>query len=334
VRFLGAERELTGGVARFPLTADALLLGDNELSIGVVPPTGDASITKVALHVAYRARVEVGGLAKDPPELAVVIEALPGSKVTLDGKPLALDARGRGTRTYPVAAQAGSKLAFSARYRIEPKDQPATEGQLALNLPVTSMRLERPGQSEVTDEQSVEVAGTVEAGAEISVNGQVLKTTAEGRFLHRARLPKPDEYTLHVVARKAGKAPRAVDLKVTRVADMAAAAASFDFDPELTYARIAQNPRIYTGQKVALEGRVYNVDVHEGTSHLQLLVRDCAGGQRCPLWVDVPHATDVKVHTWVRVLGSIAGEQQFRSEQGQVHTVPSMQAQYVLKLPR
>jgi len=33
-------------------------------------------------------------------------------------------------------------------------------------------------------------------------------------------------------------------------------------------------------------------------------------------------------------LGTVVGEQQFRSERGQVHTVPSMRAQYVLKLAR
>ena len=65
-----------------------------------------------------------------------------------------------------------------------------------------------------------------------------------------------------------------------------------------------------------------------------MLVRDCPGTQRCPLWVDIPQDTDVTADTWVRVLGTVAGEQQFRSERGQVHTVPSVRAQYVLKLAR
>ena len=47
-----------------------------------------------------------------------------------------------------------------------------------------------------------------------------------------------------------------------------------------------------------------------------------------------PQATDATVDTWVRVLGTVSGEQQFRSKQGQVQTVPGVQARYVLKLAR
>lgn len=333
VRFLGVEQVLKGGVARFPLAADALLLGDNELSIGLVEQGGDVDTSKVRLHVAYRARVDTSGLSQEPPHLDIVIDALPGSKVTVDGTPLTLDPRGRGVRSYPVAPQGGTKLAFSARYRIEPKDASATEGALSLHLPVTSLHIDRPGPSVTTDQATLEVAGEVEPAAEVAIDGQPVKVN-EGRFLHRARLPKPGDYTIHVLARSKGKAPRSIDLRVTRVADMTLAAASFQADPALTYAKIAQNPTIYRGQNVAFDGRVYNVEVTGGASHLQMLVRDCPGAQRCPLWVEVPQATEVTADTWVRVLGTIAGEQQFRSERGQVHTVPSVRAQYVLKLAR
>jgi len=332
VRFLGAEQELQGGVAKFALAADSLALGDNELTIGVLRG-GEVESTSVHLNVAYRARVELAGLSRDPPALDVIIEALPGSKALLDGAPLTLDARGHGVKSYPIAPQSGSKLAFSARYRIEPKEGTAAEGTLALNLPVTSLQIDRPGPTVTTDQAALEVAGAVEAGAEVLVDGQAVRVN-EGRFLHRLRLQKPGEYQVRVLARGQGKAPRAFDLKITRVADLALAAASFKPDPALTYARIAQNPVIYRGQNVAFDGRVYNVEVKGGASHLQMLVRDCPGTQRCPLWVELPQATDATTDSWVRVLGTVAGEQQFRSERGQVHTVPSVKAQYVLKLAR
>jgi hypothetical protein len=156
----------------------------------------------------------------------------------------------------------------------------------------------------------------------------------EGRFLYREALPQPGDYALNVVARAPGKAPRVVAIKVKRVKDMTMAAASFTHDPALTYARIAQNPLIYRGQTVAFDGRVYNVEVQGGRSVLQILALDCPGGARCPLWVEYPQATDAEVDTWVRVLGTVSGEQQFRSKQGQVQTVPGVQARYVLKLAR
>jgi hypothetical protein len=332
VRFLGVEQELEGGSARFPLAADALSLGENELTIGIVRGA-DVDSETVRLNVAYRARVDLAGLSREPPSLDVVIEALPGSKVSVDGEPLALDARGHGVKSYPIAPQSGSKLAFTARYRVEPREGSASDGALALSLPVTSLQIDRPGPHVTTDQSALEVAGAVEAGAEVLVEGQPVRVH-EGRFLHRLQLGKPGEYSVKVLARGQGKAPRAVELKITRVADLALAAASFKPDATLTYARIAQNPVIYRGHNVAFDGRVYNVEVKGGASHLQMLVRDCPGTQRCPLWVDLPQDTDVTVDTWVRVLGTVAGEQQFRSERGQVHTVPSVRAQYVLKLAR
>ena len=83
-------------------------------------------------------------------------------------------------------------------------------------------------------------------------------------------------------------------------------------DATLTYPRISQNPAIYRGQSIALEGRVYHVDVHEGRSVLQMMVRECAGGQRCAVWVTYPAATEATVGSWVRVIGDVAGEQAFQ----------------------
>jgi hypothetical protein len=331
VRFLGAEQELRAGKASFPLTAEALALGDNELNIGVVHG-GETRNHTVKLQVAYRARAELAGLSADPPKLAVAIDALPGSKVTLDGQPLALDARGHGQKAYPLTPDAGNKLAFSAKYRIEPKNGAAAEGALQLSLPVTSLQIDRPGLSVTTDQSVIEVAGAVESGAQVTLDGTKVKV-AEGRFLSRVKLPKVGASKLRVVASVPGKVARSTAIEVERVADLAEAAANFTADSTLTYARIAQNPLIYRGQSVAIEGRVYNVEVKGGASHLQMLVRDCPS-QRCPLWVELPQATDVTVENWVRVLGQVAGEQQFRSERNQVHTVPSVRAQYVLKLPR
>ena len=47
-----------------------------------------------------------------------------------------------------------------------------------------------------------------------------------------------------------------------------------------------------------------------------MLVRDCPRGERCPLWVTYPAATELTVDTNVRVLGTVAGEQRYRIESG------------------
>jgi hypothetical protein len=151
-----------------------------------------------------------------------------------------------------------------------------------------------------------------------------------GRFLHRYPLPRPGKYEPQIMASSEGKAPHALKISVERVPDLAKAAQSFEVDRELTYAKVAQNPSIYRGQRIAVEGRVYNVNVEAGRSALQMLVRECPAGQRCPLWVSYHAATEFTVDSWVRVLGVVQGEQQFRSESDEVKVVPKVEATFLL----
>jgi hypothetical protein len=331
VRFSGAEQPLEAGRARFVLKSDALAVGENQLAIDVVAPDGDVESARVSLQVAYRVRADLGPLASNPPAIDIVVDAKPGSRVTLDGQPLALDAAGHGVRRTVVPSQASTSYTLLTRYRIEGEGN--IDGEVRVSLPVTALQIDRPSPDSVTDQDSIEIAGGVSPQATVHV-GDLAVGVTEGRFLHRAPLPKEGDYTFDVIARAPGQAPHQVPLRVRRVHDMTMAAASFEADKTLTYARIAQNPVIYRGQKVALDGRVYNVEVQGGRSVLQLLVRDCPGAQRCSLWVEYGQATDATVDTWVRVLGTVAGEQQFRSKQGIVQAVPSVNAQYVLRLAR
>ena len=334
VRFAGEERPLVAGRATFALRADGLSIGENALAVSVVEAGGAVDTATVRLLVDYRVRADLAPLKENPPAVDVVVDARPGSTVTVDGTPVALDARGHGVKRYAVAPQPGNTFDLHAQYRVALAGVPApVQGDVRVTLPVTSAEIDRPGFDVITDQPEVEIGGAVEPTAEVVV-GKVPVPVKEGRFLHREALPQPGDYALSVVARAPGKAPRVISIKVKRVKDMTMAAASFTHDPALTYARIAQNPLIYRGQNVAFDGRVYNVEVQGGRSVLQILALDCPGGARCPLWVEYPQATDAEVDTWVRVLGTVSGEQQFRSKQGQVQTVPGVQARYVLKLAR
>lgn len=332
VRFAGLEQALAAGRVQFPLAADSLSPGDNELAVDVVSPDGHAERVEVALHVEYLLRTDLTPLMGSPPSVDVVVDARPGARVKLDGQVVALDAAGHGAKRYVVPPQAGATYDLSVSYRIEGPAPPVL-GQVSVSLPVTILQIDKPGSDVVTDQALLEIAGGVEPGATVHIDGVAVPVHGD-RFLHSAALTKPGQFTFDVIARAPGKAPRQVALRVHRVEDMALAAASFDADKTLTYARIASNPVIYRGQKVAFDGRIYNVEVQTGRSLLQVLVRGCPGAQRCPLWVEYAQPTDATVDTWVRVLGTVSGEQQFRSKQGQVQNVPSMNAQYVLRLAR
>jgi hypothetical protein len=332
IRFGGQEKPLEAGRATFLLAADSVRAGENVVMFDLLSPDGTTKSDTITLSVDYRIRVDTSPLQTAEPAIDVLVNALPGAAVTLDGKPLTLDAQGRGVRRYPIdatRANANGMVEHVVRYRVQPASGEATVDELRTKIPIASIQIDRPGLEAVTDKNSIEIAGAVSSYAQVSVDKASVPVQA-GRFLYRLSLPQVGAYQPKVIAQEKGKAPRAITLNIRRVADLKKESAHFKADPSLTYARIAQNPEIYAGQKVALEGRVFNVNVQNGQSILQVLVRECPSGTRCSVWVTYPFATDAVVDSWVRVLGAVEGQQQFRSENNRVVTVPKITATYVL----
>lgn len=332
IRFGGQERALEAGRVTFPLAKDSLRVGDNVVLVDLLEPGGDMVSERITLSVDFRIRSDTSPLSTDPPAIDVVVSALPGSKVTLDGEALTLDAAGKGVKRYPidVASQSNAGVIdHLVKYRVQPPTGEASVGELVTKIPLATLQIDRPGISVVTDKAEVELAGAVAAAAKLTVDGTVVAVNG-GRFLYRFPLPEVAQYTPRVVATEPGKAPYGVSIQIRRVADLAQEAQSFVVDPTLTYARISQNTSIYKGQKAAFEGRVYNVTVQGGRSVIQMLARDCPEGGRCSLWVTYPAATDATVNSWIRVLGTLDGEQQFRSESNEVKTVPKVEATFIL----
>jgi hypothetical protein len=329
VRFGGQEIELQDGVGSFSLAADTLSIGDNHLTVEVVD-SGGARPHEVTLVVSYRIRADVTPLSEDPPALAVLVDAIPGSDVTLGGEAIALDSEGHGSRRFPTPTEAAAPVfEHRAEYRVALPDGQMHTGTVQTRVPYATLMIDRPGHAVVTDSETVEIAGAVHQSGTVTIDGAAVETT-DGRFLSTHAIGGVGQHEVRVVARQPGRAPRAIVLSIRRVDDLAVEAASFAPEPGLTYARLAQNPTIYRSQRIALEGRIYNINVANGQSVLQMLVRDCPRGERCPLWVTYGQATDATINDWVRVLGTVAGEQQFRSESDRVITVPRVDAQFVL----
>jgi hypothetical protein len=330
LRFGGQEKPIEAGRASFPLAPDSLRVGKNAVLYDVVQSTGSVESGRAGLSVDYRVTLDTAPLRAGKPVVDVVVAALPGSKVWLDGEPVTLDAQGRALRADPLAlAAASGRAEHVVKYRVQPPAGEASVGEVRASIPVTMMQIDRPGTLVVTDRDRVEIAGAVDKDARVTIDARPVEVLS-GRFLYQYELPRVGDYAPEVTAMADGKAPRAVTLKIERVEDLRKAAEGFDPDPSLTYAKIAQNPTIYRGQHVLFEGRVYNVNVEGGKSALQVLVRACPHGERCPLWVSYPAATELTVDSWVRVLGVVQGEQQFRSETEEVKSVPKVEAVFLL----
>jgi len=332
VRFGRDERTLARGRAILPLTSTALAVGDNSLELELVDPDGSIDERTVTLHVDYRVRASLDALDRDPPAIDIVVDVPAGARVLLDGRPLALDARGHGVRHDVIRApedSAVNHVDHVVRYAIQARRLAAAAGEVRTRIQFATLIIDRPGANVVTDRTSVEIAGAVDPAGRLTIDGAAIQVHA-GRFVHAYPLPRPGLQTPTIVARAPRKAPRTQVIHIRRVEDLAAEAASFELDRSLTYARVEQNPSIYRGQSVAFEGRVYNVEVQAGRSVIQMLVRDCPRAHQCSLWVTYPAATDSTVGSWIRVLGTIAGEQQFRAESGRIVTVPRVDASFVL----
>jgi hypothetical protein len=334
IRFGGQEKPLQAGRAQFALATESLRVGDNIVQFDIVQPDGSTESTKLTLAVDHRIWLDTAPLRADKSAVDVVVATVPGTKVTLDGEELKLDAEGRGTRTYPVdpvADAKGGKIEHVVQYRVQPPSGEPVADELRTTIPVATMQIDRPGREVVTDRASIEIGGVVPKGTQVTVDGVAVEVNADQRFLYRLSLPAAQTYKPRVVASAPGKVPMGVTLDIRRVADLTHAAREFIADPDLTYAKLAPNPSIYRGQKIAIEGRVYAASAQGGASYFQILARPCPSSQRCAMWINDPSATEVHEDDWVRVLGIAEGEQQFRSQKNdEIVSVPKVEARFVL----
>lgn len=331
VRFNAREVPLETGRARIPLQANDLRIGDNELHVEVVAPDGSVERADVLLSVQYRVRADLSALEQEQPTLRIVVDAVPGSTVTLNEAAVTLDPSGHGVVDHPLdAGDEAQHFERTFHYRVVPPGGAPAEGDVAVRVPFATLQVERPGRTTVTERGRIEVAGSSHPDATVSLDGAALQLTDEGRFVTHIEVPELGEAQHALIARQPGRAPRQRSFTIRRVADLAAEARSYQVDSSLTYARVAANPDTYRGQRAAFVGRIYNVDVHDGKSDLQIVLRECPGAGRCPLWVAFDGATDASLNDWVRVVGEIGGRQQFRAPSGEVMSVPRLDAVFVV----
>jgi len=332
IRFGGQEQPLVAGKATFALASDSLRVGENVVLADVVTSDGETSSARIVLSVFYRIWVDTSNLRVDKPTVDVMVTAVPGTKVALEGQDVPLDDQGRATKTYPIDIRKpgkGGVIEHVVHYRMQPPSGEAVVDELHTRIAVAMMQIDRPGPDIVTDRENIEIAGAVGRETQVDIDGTAVPVK-DGRFVYTLALPKAGDYKPRVTAKSTGKIPSASTLNIKRVRDLAQAAREFTFDKDLSYAKVAAAPAQYKGQAIAMEGRVYATVPRAGSSVIQMLARPCPSAQRCSVWVVDPQGTEVSVDKFVRVLGIVDGEQQFRSEKNEIVTVPKIIARFVL----
>jgi hypothetical protein len=330
VRVKGVEQALQNGMALFPLSADDLAIGENELNVEIVEPSGSRETVTVQLVVSYRVRADVSRVSSEVPVLAIVIDALPGSKAVLDGRPVELDGAGRGSRDYPIDPKSDrTVLEHTSHYRLELPSGQVVEGDAKARVPYATLQIESPGSNVITDRQQIDVRGAVDGDARVFVGGREARVE-DGHFSQSYSLPGEGDFSIQVLARRDGRVSTLREIPVRKVSDLAREAAKFQPDPDIDYEALRSDAATYQGKKVVFVGSVYHTDLQGGRAVAQMLVAECPADQRCPLWVTHSGATPVTPNMRVRVLGFVAGEQQFRSTSGEVRSVPRVDALFVL----
>lgn len=336
VRFGANTAPVTEGHAELPLASDSLQLGDNPLAIEVLVPGAAPRTVNVTLTLEYRVRADLTPLASDAPAIHILIEALPGSTVLFNDAPLALDATGHGRGVIPFAALTPAEAGFlraRSDYTITREGHPPVSGDAHTSrIPISQLLLRSPLEGAITDQPNVTVQGRVAANARVRIEGQDLMADPQGAFRLVVPLPAAGADGLsvvHVRACQPGAAPIDAAIHVQRVADIRVAANAVDVDRSITYEQLVERAEA-RGRTAAFEGQVYNVDVQDGRGILQMLTRPCAREDRCPLWVVYSPSNDIPTGTTVRVVGATTGPQQFRAENGDIRSVPRIEATHVV----
>ena len=322
------------GAAVLPLPAP-LTIGDNNLTVKLDRPgAGRDEDVKVHVPVAYRVRADLATLNAKPPAITVRVEAIVGSEVKVDDKPVALDATGRGSYAIDLSKETegtGEAKTFERKipFVITPKGGVAQPGQLTARTGILSLALDAPGIELFTDKTTAAVAGQTRPGGAVTIDGQNVAVDPQGRFGVRVELASIGEKPLEIVASAAPQAPRIAKVRVVRVASLEAAAKELEAQSPIAFDAFGADPAAKVGQKAVIEGDV--VDVRAAGGHTVLLVdtkRGCAKAATC--LVRVVHGDEDKLVRGenVRVYGRLRG-----SVTASGKTVPELEASLVLPLP-
>jgi hypothetical protein len=268
--------------------AQALPLGENPVTFGLQYP-GEAEPRVVELTlppVEYRIRPNTSTLTGDEPRLTLQISATPGSKVTIGGQPVALDASGQGEIAVDLGAQligpASDVVTFeqSIAYSIAPPSGKVYAGELATKIGVTPLLLEAPGLDTITNLERFMLAGRTAKAAELWVAGTALAVDGQGRFAQLMSIDSVGETRVTVRATSPGLAPRFVSFRLQRVNSL---------EQEAAVRRRTARPLVdvvgsipdHVGSTVIVSGRIEEVRVDGHRTMVVLQSEGVCAGRTC-----------------------------------------------------
>jgi hypothetical protein len=316
--------------------AEPLHVGDNAFDVAIDRPgVGRDETVKLTLPVSYRIAADLSHLGDASPTVGVAVEATPGSTVTLDGKPVALDGAGKALVSFDVAAETKGfadetkSLDKKWSYVVTPPKGDPSSGDVTAKLPILMLHLDAPLARHVTAAKKIWVSGRTSKDAKLTVGGAPVDVHADGTFETEVTL-KDGDNELALVATGAKAAPRTGTILVRKVpsveAELVTAAkgdgvlASWDAFGGAVDRNI--------GKSVYFEGSV--VEGRTPPHQALLVVDDAKGCAKGPCLLRVVYGSDVDLDVRsgkpVRGFGRIV--RAFSTKDGK--TVPEVEAELLV----
>jgi hypothetical protein len=252
--------------------------------------------------------------------------------VTVDGKPLALDASGQGAYAIDVSADLegsnDTKATLSRKigYVVTPKGGAAETGNVVAQAPVMPLHVDAPGLHAVVDTPSVTIAGRAPPGAQVSINGKAQALDADGFFADTVVSSAPGAVAVEVSAAEPHVAPRMVHLSVKRVQSLDTEAKALEAAGSPGYDALMANVAGSTGAPVVIDGEIISALVrHHVTNVVATDTRGCARSP-CVAHVVITHEETLSPGDAIKAYGRVIG-----STVVQGKNVPDVEADFILK---
>lgn len=310
-----------------------LPVGPNRLSIDLERAPGRVDAVELSFPVEYRVRADISGLEQSPPRLSVKVQALSGTAVVVEGKPVVLGPDGSGSAEIPVAKElTGSdpgvrSLERRIPYVITPPGGAPSSGEVSVRIGVTPLLVQAPGPSIVIDTATFVLSGRTAKDATVTVEGRPITVDAAGGFAQIMSVSAPGETNVVVRASAPEQAPRLVPIRVRRVDDLTAEAASVRASATASFAALAQ-PDDKRGLSVALDGAVIEARTESFTSIILLDVKSGCAAPPCLARVSLGSKIALAEGEAVSVFGTLAGSVEGPKSGTRI---PAIQADFVLK---
>jgi hypothetical protein len=312
VRFGSARANFAGRRATLRLEKP-LAVGDNKLPLVLERRPGKPETVELVVPVEFRVRGDTAELAKSPPAITIVANAVKGSAVVIDGKAVTLGPDGAATLSIDVSRAltgsdpAAKTLEHRVKYTVTPPGSAPKRGEVIVRVGITPLVLQAPGESIVLDSATFVLAGRTAKDGSVSVEGRAITVDPSGQFAQVMGVSAEGETTIVVRAASPDRAPRLVPVRVRRVASLAAEAERVRPQATGSYAAIATPTDAQRGMLVLFDGTVLEARVESFTTVFLMETKSGCAAPPCRLRVTWGSKSALVEGEPVTIFGALSG---------------------------